>query len=290
MLAKKPFKKVRMPLDTVPMDVLVTICCFMRIDTLARVRQTCKTLCAALVQAWHDALFVPSGKWYELKNVALAAKYMAWTERVPSPPPTLDTLDNIAFWGTLIDEDRLLATINPKVLTYETDIESSDCDGEETFGDMRLFTVSRTRCCYTWVDTKTEQDYTRQSDDSIDVHSCGAFRKQCQINVCAVVKLSSGVGVYKLLSGHVEPKELNELDFGLTALQATLDVYANSVGFCIFDTTAPDFSFKWWLEHCEGPTPCLEMETAFIQSAANAGRGWNSTRRDVLQHIVAQLH
>ena len=58
------------------------ICCFMRVDTFARVRQTCKTLRDALVHAWHDALFVPNGKWYELKisrtkNVALAAaKYM----------------------------------------------------------------------------------------------------------------------------------------------------------------------------------------------------------------------
>ena len=52
------------------MDAVAMICCFMRVDTLARVRQTCKTLRDALVHAWHDALFVPNGKWYELKNVA----------------------------------------------------------------------------------------------------------------------------------------------------------------------------------------------------------------------------
>jgi len=32
------------------------------------------------------------------------------------------------------------------------------------------------------------------------------------------------------------------------------------------------------------------METAFAKSAANVGRGWNSTRQDVLQQIVVQLH
>ena len=189
---------------------------------------------------------------------------MNWTERVPSPPPALDTMDNIAFWGTLNDEERPLAIINPKVLMFKTNIESVDCDGEESFSDMRLFSMSITRCCYTWVDTKTEQEYTRQSDD-LDAYGYGAFLKQCQINVYAVVKLSSGVSVYKVVSGHVEPKELNELDFGLTSLAATLDVYANSVGFCILDTTAPGFSFEWWLEHWQSPTP-LEMETDFIHA------------------------
>lgn len=273
-------------MNMLPIDVLVVIGCFMRIDALARARETCTTLCVGLAHAWHDALFVPNGKWYELKDVALAAKYMSWTGRVPSPPPTLDTMDNIAFWGILVDGDRLLATIGPKVVTFETNIPNAINAHDDPVRTLTLLWGSD-NMEYTWVDTKTEQEYTTQM----------FFSKQCQIKMYAAVKLSSGVGVYELISGQMNVPDRSNYEFDFddrdnpTDFPGTLNVAANGVVFFIFDKTTSGFPTEWYDEYCDAsPTKRLEMETAFVQSATNAGRGWNSTRRDVLEQFVAQLH
>lgn len=288
-------------METMPMDAIAVICYFMRIDAIARVRQTCKTLHTGLVHAWHGALFVPNGKWYELKDVALAAKYMTWTGRVLTlPPPILDTMDNIAFWGTLNDGNRLLATFDPKVLTFETDISCADCElGGSDFDDMRLFSSSGVRNWCAWVDTKTEQEYTTQVDEHVTL-----FSKQCQINMYAMVKLSSDVGVYKLISGAVKPTGVH-YQYGYPFLDSTLLQTSNADGraamflwvdadlllFHIFDKTSPDFTLEWWLERSDACLPRQhEMDMAFGLSAAKAGRGWNSTRRDVSEQVVTQLH
>ena len=277
------------------MDILATICCFMRLDALLRLRQTCKTLRAALIHAWNVALFVPSGKWYELKDVALAAKYMSWTGRVPSSPPTLDTMDNIAFWGTLVDGDRLLATIGPNVLTFETDLQNDMLSLNWVTSDME----------YTWVDTKTKQEYTTQLDESKFDYYEGSvmfFSKQCQIKMYAVVKLTSGVGLYQLISEAVQSDyywhrdskaKVSPTELFFNDPNGHLSVDADLAYFFLRDRTPHGFTRtrEWYDEHdLASPTKRLEMETALIQSAANAGRGWNSTRRDVLEQFVAQLH
>ena len=289
-------------MDTLPMDVLVMMGCFMWIDVLARVRQTCKTLQAALIDAQHDALFVPSGKWYELKDVALAAKYMTWTGRVPSSAPTLDTMDNIAFWGTLVDGDRLLATIGPNVVTFKTNLGMIG-DNFDAGKDFRRLVWETDTIEYTWADTKTEQEYTTQLDGNryqiMGMPHC-FFLKQCQIKMYAAVNLSSGVGVYELISGAVESDNVKAHD-GRAYVDPTelmfegesssfLQVWADGVELKISDKTA-DFPFEWCDEYCDAcDTKCIEMETAVVQSATNAGRGWNSTRRDVLEKFMAQLH
>lgn len=66
-------------LSALPIAIVAMACCFMRVDALARLRRTCKTLHDDFVAAWHNALFVPDGAWYELKDVALVARYILST-------------------------------------------------------------------------------------------------------------------------------------------------------------------------------------------------------------------
>lgn len=292
-------------MDTMPMDVLAVIVCFMRIDVLARVRQTCKSLHAGLIHSWNDALFVPSGKWYELKDVALASKYMTWSGRAPSSPPSLDTMDNIAFWGILVDGDRLLATIGPNVVMLKTDLTNA-LDDPDTDRNLTLYWVSDTMK-YTWTDTTTKQEYTTQLDESkFDViqGSDTFFSKQCQLRMYAAVLSSAGVGMYKLISGAVESGEVRYFNAGAqvdtTDLMfddayangySHLSVWADGVEVYVDDKIAPGFTTEWHEEYCSASSmQRVHMETAFVQSPANAGRGWNSTRRDVLEKLVAQLH
>ena len=290
-------------LNTMPHDMMAMICCFMRIDALVRVQSTCKTLRNCTIP-WHDALFAPAGEWYELKDVALAAKYMAWSRRVASPPPSLDTMDNIACWGILVDGDRLLATIGSNVMTIETDITNA-LEDPDTDGDLTLLWVSET-IKYTWTDTKTKQEYTTQLDRSkFDViHGSDMFfSKQCQFRMYAAVLSSAGVGMYELISGTVESDNVfypdharvevfpTELDFDDANGNSHLNVWADGVEVYADDKIARGFTTEWHEEYCSASSmQRVQMKTAFVKSPANAGRGWNSTRRDVLDKLVAQLH
>jgi hypothetical protein len=277
------------------------MCCFVCIATLVRLRETC-ALWRSIAQnkdAWTNALFTYGSEWYQLKDVALADKYMTWTGRVPSLPPTLDTMNNIAFWGTLVDGDRLLATIGPDIITITTDIDIAyACAFEDN--DISLLWTSQD-VEYTWVDTKTEQEYTKLVFGTKNTFGGTVFSKQCQIKMYAVVKLSSGVGTYDIISGQVEAKEAvfwgsndaqvdpTQLDFEVEPTNGigALNVWADSFQFRFFDAHG---SKEWFDEYYDAHATRLEMETAFAQSKENAGRGWNSTRRDVLQQIVTQLH
>ncbi len=182
---------------------------------------------------------------------------------------------------------------------------------------------------YTWADTKTEQEYTTQLDGNryeISGSPHCFFLKQCQIKMYAVVKLSSGVGMYDLISGEVEANtaysigrfltvDPTELDFRYSTGRecSRLNVWADGFRFIVFDIIASD---EYWdasretglamesagLARSVGPGNMsvavqikrglqrLAMESALAQRAATAGRGWNSTRRDVLEQFVAQLH
>ena len=98
----------------IPDELIVFLCHFLRVNALARLRSTCGAMRKLLSceEAWHNALFVPSGLWYQLKDVSLAAKYMNWSGRLPSPlPSAIDTMDNVAFWGTITDGERVIATV-----------------------------------------------------------------------------------------------------------------------------------------------------------------------------------
>jgi len=108
-----------MLLYSCPGELIVFLCHFVRVDALAR--STCRAMQKLLhcEEAWHNALFVSDGTWYELKDVSLAAKYMNWSSRSPSPlPPTIDTMDNVAFWGIIRDGKRVVATFEPTILKF----------------------------------------------------------------------------------------------------------------------------------------------------------------------------
>ena len=147
-----------------------------------------------------------------------------------------------------------------------------------------------------WIDTKTEQEYTVLIASNSETKTI--FLKQCQIKMYAVVKLTSGVGLYELISGAVASEQLSLWDRSADSTELFfddrgdhLDIHTGGVQCFLFDKTPPGFTTEWYLEYYDAsPTKRLEMETAFVQSAANAGRGWNSTRRDVLEQFVAQLH
>ena len=122
-------------LHALPFEIVTTICCFIRVNALARLRQTCKYFTG--LDEWRGALFAPKGEWFELKDVGLAAKYMNWSQRVPSVrPSSLDTMKHLAVWGSICDQEgRLLATFSPVLAPLYVDplsicfTEDDDDDG-----------------------------------------------------------------------------------------------------------------------------------------------------------------
>ena len=109
-------------LDALPNELFVSICCFVQVDAFVRLRRTCTTLRAASTNvSWHQVLFEPKGAWHQLKDVNLAAKYMNWSNRVPSAvPSSLQTMDTIAFWGTVVDTNGdILESFHPQVAKFD---------------------------------------------------------------------------------------------------------------------------------------------------------------------------
>jgi hypothetical protein len=169
-----------MPLIDVPDELLVKMCCFVCVKTLVRLRETCTRwrLIAEDKDAWTNALFTYSGEWYQLKDVVLAAKYMEWSGHFVSPSPTFDTMDNVAFWGSIVHGERLLATSNPRVCKFQFSIMSN-------WNTENLVWVSP--------ETPIEQDWLLNAKEY--------EHKICHVRMYVLVNLENDIGMYHFTSG-----------------------------------------------------------------------------------------
>ena len=306
-------------LTALPMELVAMACCFVSVDDLARLRRTCKAFRSGLVDAWHDALVVPGGAWYELKDVALTARYADCKHRVPSAPPSsLDTTEHIAFWGTFVDENEgLLATFGPTVLTFKADLGTPRYENGGSFSmpnlvfpgslsnlaDIVEIMYSSEDLRVIWQTPELQASFTAVVDISDCVNSTeqtwSYFEKPTRINMYATVNFHDCIGLYHIVSdnllicpcrswslteeGNVFQADSTLLELGGSAVL----VDPGRVRFAMFDASSPGLSAEWLKAYndadCEGRD---KMELDFAMSPANAGRGWNATRLDLIEQFV----
>lgn len=195
-------------LHTLPVDIISTLARFLKVDALSRLKQTCRVICneGILPEAWHNALFDDSD-WYVLKDVKLAAKYMAWQGRVRSPQhlSSLETMQDIAVWGTLADGERVVATFGPMVMDVRVYGLHNDDDDKGVVWNTIPDCVP-----FVW-ENRTIKDQFVNRGRSIRVSGTSIhvgveqpfFSKKCSINVFATV---NGVGVCELMCKEVKPQ------------------------------------------------------------------------------------
>ena len=294
-------------------------CCFVCVDDLARLRRTCKAFRSGLVDAWHDALVVPGGAWYELKDVALTARYADCKHRVPlAPPSSLDTTEHIAFWGTFVDENEtLLATFGPMVLTFKADLGTpmyGNWAGDRRpnlvfpgslsrLADIAEIMYSSEDIQVFWQTPELQASFT----SVVDISNCvipteqtwSYFEKPTRNNMYATVNFHDSIGLYHIVSddllicpcrtwsytdeGHVFHVDSTMLKLSGSAV--LVDPWR--VRFAMFDASSPGLSLEWLKAYndadCDGRD---KMEKEFAMSPANAGRGWNATRLDLTDQFV----
>jgi hypothetical protein len=126
---KKTQTEAKMFFTALPNELIVHICAFFCVATLARLRKTCRHMRLATENddVRTNAVFTHSGPWYQLKNVALTEKALAESFTLRhlcqnTAPALLTTTNDLAVWGTITDSDSTLATFGPTLLTYDANI------------------------------------------------------------------------------------------------------------------------------------------------------------------------
>ena len=180
-------------MHSLPDEILVHMCAFLCIATLARLRETCshwRTIGSGR-RAWTNALHKYGGMWHELKNVALSDKFVryGWSSPLPAPPVSANA---IAFWGTIVGrKNRIVATFGPVMPTWLNDIERSDDDG--TICSFRLLTDGDS-LPVSWVSTALRNKYTNKYD---------SFVKAATVNMYALAQ-NATTSTHAYLTGNVE--------------------------------------------------------------------------------------
>lgn len=297
-------------LHALPLEIVTTICCFIRVNALARLRQTCKSFKG--LDEWLGALFVPMGEWFELKDVGLAAKYMNWSQRVPSVRlSSLATMKHLAVWGSICDQEgRLLATFAPVLAPLYVDPLSICFTEDDDDGGPTLVYVTPEDIEFTWEDPALYTEFSTTIDTSSYVQVRGPlryFRKQTTIEVYATAKLEDGVGVYKLVSGHSNPcaggiidtpegktwhMSHTELFFDsvLRSLSPVAFVHPDGLWFLAYDKTPAGLPYEWFDTFSKANFyEQLNLETTIVNMYLESGRGWNATRQDIIEQFVAYL-
>ena len=173
-----------------PSELLLTICCYVDARTLCRLRQACREYDEVLAgdETMSNSLRVPGAEWWRLKDVSLAAKYknhmdrhsyMPWHTPVRlapmgdthhvSPPDLrgkLDTLDDLAFWGTLADVQtgRIVCTIAPHILKVRAALHEGFTrwhNPNTGWHNPTLMWHSANSMEYTWLDPDAEARWMR---------------------------------------------------------------------------------------------------------------------------------
>ena len=292
-----------MLVTSLPLELFLCICNCLCITGIARCFASCKAFRQMILddmeQIWNKALLVPGGHWYQMKDVAKAAKYIAWSERVPAPLPVLDTMDNIAFWGTIVKGERLLATFGPEVCDWRVNFEGND-DGDLPMRWDNANWGSR-QLNFDWIDINAKprpHPYGSVSPRE-DILGMADFT----INLCAAVKLMDKVEQYSVLTSGCYwdmPGVFQLVDESLhheiwLVGGDGLDV-GNSGGIMLqfFDRDVYNHTIthEWVRRWCLGDkNQRSKMESAtFIDEELKVGRGWNATRRDMIDTTLKLIN
>ena len=153
-------------MHSLPDELLVHMCAFLCVATLARLRETCSRwhMIAADKHAWTNALHKYGGLWYELKNVVLADKFLLYGWSSP-PSSSSVSANSIAFWGTLVDsDDRILATFGPDVPRWiNKDFEDAYVEpGENDDTHCSFFWSTKLDTPLSWASAAMCSEYTKK--------------------------------------------------------------------------------------------------------------------------------
>jgi len=119
------------------------------------------------------------------------------------------------------------------------------------------------------------------------------------IEVYASVLFDAKVTTHQFLSGDVEPDlEAPEIWFGIDGdngdndCSRRLRIWPEELEFAIHDLESVAGLTRDWLRKRKDGDDAerFKMETAYANSEANAGRGWNNTREDIIDSVLEQLH
>lgn len=273
-----------------PDDLVIFLCCFLSVDALGKLRRTCIRIrkCLNCQNALNNALFVPNGMWYELKDVELTDRCLH-CRCFNDPPSYLKTMQNVAFFGTIKVEGQLIATCAPKPCEFFIDLDDlvDTKRGFEVTGND--FTVYAMQWCHMfdldWIDETLKDLLTYK-------HPLGAvpqWSRALTLTLYAIIKDADGAQIYNFIHGIAGPN-IYLMQIGPDAeFIDHISINTDTIELSFYEedpaTTLP---FQEWLEkyadiHDEKERQ--KMQTAF----AKTDRGWMNTRTYVIDAILAQL-
>ena len=172
-----------------------------------------------------------------------------------------------------------------------------------------------------WTADALKQEFIAQHTSNKD--AC-YWVKRALMDMYACIKLSNGsLAMVRFMSGSVEPTEIfpeispdNQYTYytapariqlvGRTVLSSDdadddavdenyVDVDDEFIFFQFVDRVTSTCTSEWWQKYADfyrdkNVDKCIEMEMAYANSEANKGRGWNNTRKDIIDTVLEQLH
>ena len=255
---------------TLPDELLVHMCTFLCVATLARLRETCSRwhMIADRRDAWINAFFSYMTTWYDLNDIVLADKFIrcGWSSPIPVPI----SANAVALWGTLVGaDDRTLATFGPVIPTWTT----------PTFGEafVEPDEDDDTHCSFMWSlakpisvawisdDLRTEYTTKGTRFASVTVHM-HVLAQNATISIHTFV-----TGFFEQGVNHV-PANDGTPQFVETGCSATsLHVDADSVWLDVFETGIDMHRFFRDEEDKQAQDTYVKNESASI-------RGWGNSR------------
>ena len=281
-----------------PDDLVVRICSsLICVYALAALSETCERLRHLIFQEnmWSHALFVTNGTWNQLKDVALTVRYMHWSNRVPSPLPAfIATMDNVAFWGTLSENDKTIATFGPCIPKFDTDLELPlEFDPIDTRNLWVSFVGD-----IEWTDTDLFKEYVSIDPDEEDPER---WLKCAKLDMYVLVLFNGTTGIYNFKSGIIDP-DISEYgkqpEIGLNYdgdVDHFFRFWSNQIEFILQDGEVEDENLKnvtteWkttFLSADEDKRSKMQIE--FADNAAKQDRGWGNTRKDIIEIVLKHI-
>ena len=227
-------------------------------------------------EVWLNSLFT-QGKWYELKDVVLAARYIKWTKCASFPPPSLHTMEDIAFWGTVTyKQKRVVATFGPDVLSLEV------CNFNDLEYGSPLWWPSKPLPLM-WLDPKFALKFFKKYSKK---------HHKLQVNIYATIRFQNCVGLYRFAN-----RSWGKDDEPVIEQNGCISIYW---GDSVMESPVPELEMYFfepdaldedWLEEWDNGD---ETErTASVKNLATKeiqlGHGWCATRSAVLSLLTKQL-
>lgn len=280
-----------MPL-CLPDDILVFICRFLRVDVLGKLRCTCIHIRDALNcdDALTNALFVTNGTWYELKDVGLTDRCI-YSRRLNQPPSHIDTMQNVAFFGTVKVNGQLIATCAPKPCDFFIDLNELIETKDSVEATGKDFTVYVMEWCHMldleWTDETLEHVLTYKHP----LDPVPRWSTTLSLTLYAIIKDADGTQIHHFIDDIAGPNTYllqigpdAEFIDHITVNTDTIELSFHE------DDPAATVPFQKWLDeyadHDHDEKEQQKVQTAFAQSN---GRGWMNTRTYILDAVLSKL-